>query len=127
MTKAQAVNAFFSSFGIPAYESHAVPDGVSFPYLTYDLVTGDYGAEVLFAGNLWYRSTSLAEINAKTDEIARRIGLGGVALRCDRGHIHLYCGTPWAQTLGEPNTIGMEDDMIKRKYLNFTARYNTMP
>lgn len=122
MTKAQALNAFFSSFGMPAYESHAVPDGAGFPYITYDLVTGDYGAEVLFSGNLWYRSSSLSGINAKTDEIARRISLGGIILPCDRGHIHLYCGTPWAQVVDDP-----EDDMIRRKYLNFMARYNTMP
>lgn len=56
MTKAEAVYAFFSSFGIPAYESGSVPDGAGFPRITYDLVTGDYGQEASFSGSLWYRS-----------------------------------------------------------------------
>lgn len=122
MTKAQALFAFLSSFGMEAYESHAVPDGVGFPRITFDLVTGDYGAELSFAANLWYRSASLAEITDKTNEIARRVSLGGVILPCDRGHIRLYCGTPWAQIMDDP-----EDDMIRRMYINFTARFNTMP
>lgn len=122
MTKAEAVYAFFSSFGIPAYESGSVPDGAGFPRITYDLVTGDYGQEVSFSGSLWYRSDSLAAISDKTDEIAKKITLGGILLPCDRGHIHLYCGTPWAQMMGDP-----DDEKIRRNLLNFTARFNTVP
>lgn len=122
MTKAEAVYAFFSSFGVAAYVSGAVPDDATFPRLTYDLVTGDYGREAFFPGSLWYRTDSLAAISDKTDEIAKKITLGGIILPCDRGHIHLYCGTPWAQMTGDPT-----DDKIKRNLLNFRARFNTLP
>ena len=130
MTKAQALQAFFSSFGVPAFESNFVPSGEhtpDFPYITYDLVTADFGATVYFTGGIWDRTTTLARLNAITDEIARRIGLGGIRLPCDRGHIHLYCGSPWAQTLRDQGEVGTEDDSVHRKYLNFAARFNTMP
>lgn len=122
MTKAQALFSFFDSFGMAAYESRSVPEDAPFPRITFDLSVGDYGAEVSFAASVWYRSNSLAEITDKTGEIARRVSLGGVVLPCDGGHIRLYCGTPWMQLMGDP-----DDDMVRRAYLNFTARYNTMP
>lgn len=122
MTKAEALYTFWSSFGVAAYEEGSVPDGAAFPYITYPIVTGDWGQAVFTTADLWYRMTSLVEINDKTNEIAGRIGHGGVKLPCSRGHIHLYCGSPWAQLMGDP-----DDDMIRRMHLNITARFNTMP
>lgn len=122
MTKAEALYGFWASFGMAAYEEGSVPDGAGFPYITYPLVSGDFGQIVSTTADVWYRSTTIAGINEKTNEIAGRIGLGGVKLPCSRGHIHLYCGSPWAQLMGDP-----DDDMIRRMHLNITARFNTMP
>ena len=122
MTKAEALYTFFASFGLPAYAADFVPDGAPFPRITYGLVTGDYGAEHSVPASLWYRTDTLTGIFAMVDRIAETVGLGGVKLPCDGGHIHLYRGTPWAQLLRDP-----DDDKVRRAYLNFTARCNTVP
>jgi hypothetical protein len=54
------------------------------------------------------------------EEIAAAIGRGGVLLDCDSGKIWLKRGSPFAQSMGDP-----EDAMIKRKYLNITAEFLT--
>lgn len=122
MTKAEALYRFFNSFGIAGYESYSVPEDAPFPRITYDLVTGDYGQDLAMGVSLWYRASSLVDINAMADKIAGTIGLGGIQLDCDGGHIHLYPGKPWAQSMDDP-----DDDTIKRKYINILARYNTVP
>lgn len=124
MTKASALYNFFSSFGIEAYEETLVPTGEEapkFPYLTYQLVTDSFDNEVLIPVSLWYRSeASLLALNTKTDEISQRIGRGGVFLDCDGGKIWIKRGSPFAQTMSDP-----EDNTIRRKYINITAEFLT--
>ena len=124
MTKASALYNFFSSFGIEAYEETLVPTGdeaPKFPYLTYKLVTDSFDNEVLIPVSLWYRSeASLLALNSKTDEISQRIGRGGVFLDCDGGKIWIKRGSPFAQTMSDP-----EDNTIRRKYINITAEFLT--
>ncbi len=124
MTKASALYNFFSSFGIEAYEETLVPTGdeaPKFPYLTYQLITDSFDNEVLIPVSLWYRSeASLLALNTKTDEISQRIGRGGVFLDCDGGKIWIKRGSPFAQTMSDP-----EDNTIKRKYINITAEFLT--
>lgn len=124
MTKASALYNFFSSFGIEAYEETLVPTGEEapkFPYLTYQLVTDSFDNEVIIPVSLWYRSeASLLALNSKTEEISQRIGRGGVFLDCDGGKIWIKRGSPFAQTMSDP-----EDNTIKRKYINITAQFLT--
>lgn len=124
MTKASALYNFFSSFGIEAYEETLVPTGdeaPKFPYLTYQLVTDSFDNEVLIPVSLWYRSeASLLALNSKTEEISQRIGRGGVFLDCDGGKIWIKRGSPFAQTMSDP-----EDNTIRRKYINITAEFLT--
>ena len=67
--------------------------------------------------SLWYYSEAFADINAKTEEIRRRLGQGGVILPCDGGAIWLKRGEPFAQNMSD------ENDMIRRKYINLIAQY----
>ena len=124
MIKASALYNFFSSFGIDAYEETLVPTGdeaPKFPYLTYQLVTDSFDNEVLIPVSLWYRSeASLLALNSKTEEISQRIGRGGIFLKCDGGKIWIKRGSPFAQTIGDPN-----DNTIKRKLINITAEFLT--
>lgn len=124
MTKAGALYNFFSSFGIEAYEETLVPTGdeaPKFPYLTYPLITDSFGREVILPFSLWYRSeASLLALNTKTEEISQRIGRGGMFLKCDGGKIWIKRGSPFAQTMGDPN-----DNTIKRKLINITAEFLT--
>lgn len=121
MTKEAALKSFFSSFGITAYASTAVPNDVTFPYLTYEVITSFWeGGEVGLTVNLWYFTSGESEPNAKARELSEAIGLGGKILPCDGGYIWLKRGSPWCQSLTDET-----DKNIKRRYINVTAEYMT--
>lgn len=121
MTKAAALQKFFSSFGIPAYVSTSVSDDAKPPYLTYTYVSTAFDNEpVSLTVNLWYRTTSEAIPNAKAQELSNAIGRGGVNVYCDGGYIKLLRGTPFSQSVSDPT-----DSAIKRRYINITAMYYT--
>lgn len=121
MTKEGALYLFWSSFGLTAYEENTVPtgeDAPKFPYLTYSVSTDEMGREIALNTSLWYRSDSWVEINAKTEDIAEKIGRGGYLVHFDGGSIWIKKGQPFAQNMGDES-----DDMIRRKYLNILAEY----
>ena len=120
MTKASALYQFWNSFGLTAYEENTVPDDAAFPYITYQLVTDSFDREIPLTASIWYRSESLAGINAKTEEISQKISRGGKIIPCDGGAIWLKRGQPFAQNMRDES-----DDRIKRKYLNITAEFMT--
>ena len=120
MTKAAAIYQFWNSFVLTAYEENTVPDGASFPYITYQLVTDSFDREIPLTASLWYRSESWTGINAKTEEISQKISRGGKVIPCDGGAIWLKRGQPFAQNMGDES-----DDLIKRKYINITAEFMT--
>lgn len=123
MTPEAAVYTFLSSFGIPAYAASSVPDQATFPYLTYDLVLGEWGQpEVNMPVNVWYRTDSEALPNAKVREISQAIGMGGVTLPCDGGMLWVKKGSPWAQAV----TVEGEDEKVKRRYVNINIEYLTV-
>ena len=121
MTKGAALQAFFSQF-MDAYAASAVPEDVTFPYLTYELITSAWdGGEVGLTVNLWFYTTSEAVPNAKAQEIADAIGMGGMLVPYDGGAMWIKRGSPWCQNL--------QDDTgknIKRRYINVTAEYLTL-
>lgn len=123
MTPEAAIYRFFNGFGIPAYASSSVPDREPFPYITYDLVLGEWdGGESMLTANVWYRTESEAEPNAKVREMSSAIGLSGVTLPCDGGMLWLKRGTPWAQAVN----VSGEDEQVKRRYLNIDIEYLTI-
>ena len=123
MTPEAAIYAFLSSFAIPAYASSSVPDQAAFPYITYDLVLGEWGQpEVNMPVNVWYRTDSEALPNAKVREISQAIGMGGVTLPCDGGMLWVKKGSPWAQAV----TVDGEDEKVKRRYVNINIEYLTI-
>lgn len=118
MTQEAAIYQFLSGFGIPAYASSSVPSDAKFPYLTYDLILGEWGeSEVNLSVNVWYRTESEAEPNAKVREIGRELGHGGTQIACDGGTLWLKKGSPWAQAV----TIEGEDEKVKRRYVNINV------
>ena len=125
MTPEGAIYAWLSSFGIPAYAATATPDEGDdewggFPYLTYDLVVGDWGqGEVNMAVNLWDRTDSEARLNAKVREMREALRHGGVTLAGDGGMVWLKQGSPWAQAV----RVEGEDDKVKRRYINVNVEY----
>lgn len=120
MTKASALYNFWSGFGLPAYEENTVPTDAEFPYITYQVVTDSFGAEIALTASVWYRGTSWLEANSKAEEISRTISRGGKTMPVDGGVLWLKRGTPFSQSMGDET-----DDLIKRKYLNITAEFLT--
>lgn len=120
MTPEASIYQFLGGFGIPAYAATAVPSDAEMPYLTYDLVVGEWGTpEVNMPVNLWYRTSGESVLNAKVREIGRRIGLGGVLLPCDGGALWVKKGSPWAQAV----RVEGEDEFVKRRYVNINVEY----
>ena len=120
MTKAAAIYQFWSSFGLAAYEENTVPTDAAFPYITYQLVTDSFDREVAATASLWYRGESWTAINAKTEEISKKIGASGKKIAVDGGGIWIKRGQPFAQNMGDES-----DDLIKRKYINISIVFIT--
>lgn len=120
MTKAAAMQSFFETLGIGVYASASVPDDVTFPWLTYELTTGNWYTEAVgITVNLWYYTTSEAIPNAKAQELLEIITPSKV-IPCDGGAILLRPGSPWCQSLKDET-----DPLIKRRYINITVEYLT--
>lgn len=122
MTPEAAIYQFLASFGIPAYAAASVPDQAAFPYISYELVIGEWLAgDANMAVNVWYRTESEAQPNAKVREIGAAIGHSGVTLQCDGGLLWLKKGSPWAQSV----VIDGEDEKVKRRLLNISIETMT--
>lgn len=128
MTPEAAIYQWLNGFGIPAYASTSVPDQdgplwEGFPYLTYDLVLGEWGkTEVNMPVNLFDRTASEKKLNDKVREISHALGYGGTTVPCDGGMLWLKKGSPWAQAM----SIEGEDDDVKRRYININIEFLTI-
>lgn len=121
MTPEATIYTFLSGFNIPAYAATSVPDDAEFPYLTYELATGDFmDGEVSIAVNLWYRGDSEAEPNTKAREIAECITSGGKIIAFDGGAVWIKKGSPFCQSMGDT-----ADDKIKRRFINLIVEFIT--
>ena len=121
MDKSQAIQAFWESFDIPAYNDTTVPDDAVMPYITYSVTTDSLNNVVNMNASLWYHSTSWKDISEKTEQISRYIeGMYPPAIKCDGGGVYIAKGRPFAQRMADPS-----DSMIRRIYLNIQAEYLT--
>lgn len=121
MDKAQALHAFWSSFDLPAYDENSVPDDVQYPYITYSVAEGALEDVISPTASIFYRSTSWAGVEAKKNEIAKKIGeFGHLSIPIDDGFIYMVRGVPFAQRMSDPS-----DDMVKRIYINIQVEFLT--
>jgi len=118
MDKNHALNNFWNSFGIPAYDSMAVPDDAKYPYITFTVADGEFGDSVALSSSVWYRSTNWTGVTDKTEQISRAIGRGGKMISYDGGSIWIRKETPFSQRMDDPN-----DDMIRRMYLQYSLDF----
>ena len=118
MNKEQALYDFWASFGVPAYEVTSVPDTASYPRITYEGLTDNFGNGVATTISVWSRSTSWAEAEAIKRNIETRLTRGGYTQAFDYGAIWIKRASPFAQRLGEP-----EDDSIRRIVINLEYEF----
>ena len=119
MDKSQAIQSFWESFNIPAYDETIVPDDAVMPYITYGVRTDSLDNVVNMYASIWYRSTSWEDISKKTEQIAKYIvEQNPPSIQFDKGRLSIAKGTPFAQRMADPN-----DNMIRRMYINIQAEF----
>ena len=119
MDRWSALYAFWSGFGVPAYEENSVPSGVNrpdYPYITYEASVTPWDGDVLGSASIWTRSTSWEEADEIADLIENTIKDGYVQ-PYDGGMIYIVPNDPLSKHMGEP-----DDDMVKRNL--FGVRYH---
>lgn len=117
MNKAQALNAFWNSFGVRAYDESTVPDDATLPRITYDVVESSFGDEPAMNASIWDRSTSWKTVEELKNAISDEISYGGRTIPYDGGMIWLKKASPFAQRMRD------SDDTIRRIVLTVTAEY----
>lgn len=122
----QAQQAFWSSFGWPAYDDQTTfteGDEPAFPHITYESADGDFGAEMQLAAHLWVRSGSWAAIKQKAAEIKEALIDGGKKLDTDSGQIWLKI--PDGVNFSRPFATGSSDELVKRIMINVSVEFLT--
>lgn len=121
MTKGQAIQKFWESFGIPAYAETTVPDDAPFPYITYQVHTGSLEDLCIVNATIWYRSYSWEEISEKVDEISKAIAkMNPPSVKIDGGRLYITKGSPFAQEVRDES-----DDAIRGYLLNINYEFLT--
>ena len=125
MNKAEAIYNFWSQFGLPAIDEQSAYDpetlrqlNIDFPYITFQTGIGDFSQDVSLSADLYYRSTSWAEIEAKAAEIAGFIGMGGKNVLYDGGAVWIKRGSPMYQHMIADNPFD-----IRRIQININAEF----
>ena len=118
MDKAQAINHFWNSFGLPAYDESTVPQNASMPRITYSVATDSLEGILNLSASLWYRTNSWQVITQKAAEIEKYL-FGGKVIDIDTGKVWIVKGHPFAQRMMDP------DDSIRRMYLNIQVEFLT--
>lgn len=113
MDKWQALQAFWGSFGIPAFDTSSVPSSAEMPYITYEAGKSEFDENVALTASIWYYSESWAAISQKADEISRAIGNGGIVTN----GLWIKRGIPFAQRMSDP------DARIRRIVLNIEVEF----
>lgn len=119
MDKAQAINQFWNSFGLPAYDANTVPENTELPYISYEVSTAELDEPVLLSANLWYRDSGWKAISQKSKEIAEYIKKM-TPIKVDNGRVFIAKGVPFAQRMDEP-----DDQSIRRILLYINVEYLT--
>lgn len=117
MDKVQALNQFWNSFGIPAYESSTVPEGVGKFYITYEVATDSLDRAVPLSASIWDIDTmSWRRISQKAEEISDSL-IQVKTIPLDIGYLYVTRGQPFAQRMSD------EDPTVRRIYINIIAEY----
>ena len=119
LDKFQAINYFWNSFGIPAYESTTVPEDANLGdfYITYEATIDSLDRAIPMSASIWKLKTmSWDEISQKAEQISKALEKVYV-VPMQVGYLYVTRGTPFAQRMSD------EDDSTRRIYLNIMAEF----
>lgn len=117
MNEFQAYQQFWESFKIPAYDESTTPEEATLPYITYNVITSDFGDTVYPTASIWYKGTSWTNVTEKAKEIESAIGLGGILVPFDNGYIWIKRDESFIRRMSDP------DDLIRRIVLSLQVEY----
>ena len=121
MTKGQAIQKFWESFDLPAYDATSVPDNAPLPYITYQVHTDSLDGLCMTNASLWYKSYSWKEISEKTEQISKAISqMYPPSVKIDGGRMYITKGVPFAQRMSDTTS-----DDIRRMLLNVNFEFLT--
>lgn len=117
MDKEQALQSFWESFGIPAFDKNTVDEDAPFPRITYDVTINEFGVPTSLFASIWDRNTSWGRITGLAHEIDSRLSEGGQMVLFDGGAFWIKKGNPFQQRMSDP------DDTIRRIIVNVEVEY----
>ena len=122
MDKWQGLQAFWESFGIPAYDENSVPDDAQMPYITYQAAVGPFESVVPLSASVWYYGTSWSGVSQKVEEISERLSGWCLVNLDDDQYIFLAKNdsAQFAQRMADEGS-----DLVKRIYLTLSAEFFT--
>lgn len=89
----KALHAFWSNFGMPAYQVDQVPPFQTFPYITYEVLEGAPYTQNVATARAWFAQRVGESVNADVaqflDQAKRAIPPQGVRLSTDDGYFVL--------------------------------------
>ena len=128
MDKFEAQQAFWSSFGVPAFEENSVPDvptlkefGIT-DYITYQKVNGVFDSSAVVNPNIWTRSATWERADALQLAIQNRLEPGGERIFYDDGMIWATPENGGSFAKSFPPDPG--DDQIKRYRLAVVLQFS---
>ena len=124
MDNYQALQTFWDSFGIDAYDEQTLFDEGSmpaYPHITYEAASGGYMNTSMLSASIWDKNTSWAWIKTKVEEIRQSIGYGGRQLAVDGGYI--WVKLPEISQFSAPVDSG--DDSVKRIRMSIEVDFMT--
>lgn len=119
MDKEQTLQAFWSQFGVPAYDQNTVPEDAPYPRITYEVITDNFNVANVLTASIWDRSTSWKSVTDIQHQIESRLGYGGQTLHCSGGMVWINRGAPFAQRMSDT------DDSIRRIVINTEVEFIT--
>lgn len=118
MNKEQAIQAFWEQFLIPVYDETSVPDTATFPRLTYEGQSDNFGERIASSVSIWTRGTSWAQAENIKRDIENAITRGGVLVKHESGAVWIKRGNPFSLRLTDGS-----DDMIRRIMINLELEF----
>lgn len=132
MNKEQAYNAFWSEFGVLAFEENTVPDDktiqslidaglaeAKYPYIAYQVIVDDLDHPIFPTASIYDRSTSWQRADELANTISEAIK-NTKTIKLDNGRMFITKGTPFAQ-----HQLESADMDIRRVILNLGIEFFT--
>ena len=94
MNKEQALHNFWNQYGIAAYDQNTVPEDATFPRITYEVLTDNFGAQNILNASIWDRSTSWKGVTDILHQVEQALGYGGQTIKYDGGLLWIKRGMP---------------------------------